>query len=151
MSKESAYARLIMKELSATLKEFIAKQELLRLAYTGSRGYPHVVPVWYVIINNEYYVGTGAASAKRKAVEKDARVGWVIDGGERHSYKGASYYGLAEEVTDSGLRAEVYCRLGEKYFGSENDPKFVEIYGEANDAETVYWRLKAQDVFAWEY
>ncbi len=140
-----------MKELSATLTEFIAQQELLRLAYTDGRGYSHVVPVWYVVINEECYVGTGAASAKRKAVEKDARVGWVIDGGERSSYKGASFYGLAEEVTDSSLRAEVYRRLGEKYFGSESDPKFDEIYGEMDDAETVYWRLKAQDVFAWEY
>jgi len=34
---------------------------------------------------------------------------------------------------------------------SQSDPKFVEIYGEVDDAETVYWCLKAQDVFAWEY
>ena len=140
-----------MKELSTTLLEFIEKQELLRLAYTDSNGYPRVVPVWYVIVNNEYYVGTGAASAKRKAVEKDSRVGWAIDGGERPGYKGASFYGVAEEVVDSHLRAEIYRKLGEKYFGSDKAPKFVEIYGKVDDAETVYWVLKAKDVFAWEY
>src|SRR5215813_11373912 len=110
-------------ELSASLKEFIEKQELLRLAYLSSDGHPHVVPVWYVIIDDECYVGTGATSAKRKAVERDARVGWVIDGGEKPGYKGASFYGVAEEVTDSGLRAAVYRQLGEKYFGSASNPK----------------------------
>jgi nitroimidazol reductase NimA-like FMN-containing flavoprotein (pyridoxamine 5'-phosphate oxidase superfamily) len=140
-----------MKELSATLKEFIEKQELLRLAYLSGDGHPRVVPVWYVIIDDECYVGTGATSAKRKAVERDARVGWVIDGGEKPGYKGASFYGVAEEVTDSSVRAAVYRKLGEKYFGSESHPKFVEIYGAVDDAATVYWRLKAEDVFAWEY
>jgi nitroimidazol reductase NimA-like FMN-containing flavoprotein (pyridoxamine 5'-phosphate oxidase superfamily) len=140
-----------MKELSATLKEFIENQELLRLAYTGGTGHPRVFPIWYVIINDDCYVGTGATSAKRKAIEKDARVGWVIDGGERPGYKGASFYGVAEEVTDGDLRAAVYRQLGEKYFGSASDPKFVEIYGAVDDAATVYWRLKAEDVFAWEY
>src|SRR5262245_6397326 len=140
-----------MKELSTTLKEFIEKQDLLRLAYTDSNGHPRVVPVWYVIVNDDCYVGTGAKSAKRKAVERDSRVGWVIDGGERPAYKGASFYGVAEAVTDPRVRAEVYRKLGEKYYVCDRDPKFVEIYGEVDDAETVYWRLKAKDVFAWEY
>jgi nitroimidazol reductase NimA-like FMN-containing flavoprotein (pyridoxamine 5'-phosphate oxidase superfamily) len=140
-----------MKELSATLKEFIENQELLRLAYLGGSGHPRVLPVWYAIVDGECYVGTGATSPKRKAVERDPRLGWVIDGGEKPGYKGASFYGVAEEVTDSGLRAAVYRKLGEKYFGSESHPKFVEIYGEVDDAATVYWRLKAEDVFAWEY
>lgn len=140
-----------MKELSATLKGFIEEQELLRLAYADGNGYPRVVPLWYVVINDDCYVGTGAASAKRKAISKDSRVGWVIDGGERPGYKGASFYGVAEEVTDTRLRTEVYRKLGEKYFGSDNDPKFIEVYGAVDDADTVYWRLKAKDVFAWEY
>jgi nitroimidazol reductase NimA-like FMN-containing flavoprotein (pyridoxamine 5'-phosphate oxidase superfamily) len=140
-----------MKELSATLKEFIEKQELLRLAYLSSTGHPRVLPLGYVIIHDDCYVGTDATSAKRKAVARDARVGWVIDGGEMPGYKGASFYGVAEEVTDSALRAEVYRKLGEKYFGSASHPKFVELYGAVEDAATVYWRLKPEDVFAWEY
>jgi len=140
-----------MKELSPSLKEFCEKQELLRLAYTDARGYPHVLPLWFVVMHEDYYVGTGATSAKWKAVKRNPRVGWVIDGGAKGSYKGASMHGRAEEVTDQKERALIHRWLGLKYFGSVEDPKFVEIYGESDDRETVYLRLKSEGIISWEY
>ena len=140
-----------MKELSPTLKEFCEKQELMRLAYTDSRGYPRVIPVWYVIIDDDYCVGTDAGSAKAKAIKRDPRVGWVIDGGTDFKYKGVSMYGRVEEVTDGETRANVYRALGTKYFGSADHPQFKEIYGEADDEKTVYYRLKGEDGISWEY
>jgi nitroimidazol reductase NimA-like FMN-containing flavoprotein (pyridoxamine 5'-phosphate oxidase superfamily) len=140
-----------MKQLSDTLKEFCEKQELVRFAYVDGSGYPRAVPLWFVIINDEFYVGTGATSAKRKAVERDSRVGWVIDGGERSHYKGVSERGHVEEVTDSGLRRRIYDALSVKYFGSTGHPKFVEIYGQVDDGDTIYWRLVSEDRISWEY
>jgi nitroimidazol reductase NimA-like FMN-containing flavoprotein (pyridoxamine 5'-phosphate oxidase superfamily) len=140
-----------MKQLSDTLKEFCEKQELLRFAYIDESGYARAVPLWFVIINDDCYVGTGATSAKSKAVKRDPRVGWVIDGGERSHYKGVSDRGHVEEVTNMNLRQQVYDALSVKYFGSTGHPKFVEIYGQVDDADTVYWRLIAEDRISWEY
>jgi nitroimidazol reductase NimA-like FMN-containing flavoprotein (pyridoxamine 5'-phosphate oxidase superfamily) len=140
-----------MKELSATLKEFIDKAELLRVAYLDPKGYPRVVPLWFVVRDGQYYFGTGATSPKMKALEKDPRAGWVIDGGENFKYKGLSARGHAEKVTDQGLRAEIYRALCMKYFGSTDHPEFVKIYGQADDAETVYVGLKEEGGASWEY
>lgn len=141
----------MMKEMSPTLKQFCEKEELLRLAYLDSKSYPRVVPVWFAVLDGDYYVGTGAGSAKWKAIQRNPKTGWVIDGGPMTAYKGASMRGMAEEVTDSELRARIYEALGKKYFGSTEHPKFIEIYGAANDTETVYFRLKAEDGLTWEY
>jgi nitroimidazol reductase NimA-like FMN-containing flavoprotein (pyridoxamine 5'-phosphate oxidase superfamily) len=140
-----------MKEMTSTLKEFCEKQELLRVAYTDASGYPRAVPVWYVALDAEYYFGTDRTSPKWKALERDPRVGWVIDGGTNGKYKGASLYGQAEEVQDAGLRARIHEALGLKYFGSADHPEFIKIYGQADDAETVYLRLRSEDGFFWEY
>jgi nitroimidazol reductase NimA-like FMN-containing flavoprotein (pyridoxamine 5'-phosphate oxidase superfamily) len=140
-----------MKELSATLRKFIEKAELLRLAYLDSKGYPRVAPLWFVVIDGECYTGTGAKSPKMKALETDSRAGWVIDGGEQHKYKGLSQRGRAEKVAGQELRSEIYRQLGMKYFGSSDHPQFIQIYGKADDAETVYLRLKAEDGTSWEY
>jgi hypothetical protein len=140
-----------MKELSPVLKEFTEKQELLRLAYTDNRGYPRVVPLWYVVIDGEHHIGTGAGSAKMRAINRDPRVGWVIDGGENGSYKGVSMYGRAEQVTGAEGRAKIHRALGMKYFGAADHPKFKEIYGEPDDQETIYLRLKGEDGISWEY
>lgn len=123
----------------------------MRLAYVDRRGYPRVVPVWFVMSDGAYYVGIGTISAKWKAIQRDARVGWVIDGGTQGSYKGASMRGRAEEVRDSAARATVHTALGLKYYGSAEHPRFIEIFGQADDPETMYLRLVPEDGLTWEY
>ncbi|HSB08913.1 MAG TPA: pyridoxamine 5'-phosphate oxidase family protein [Blastocatellia bacterium] len=140
-----------MKRLTQTLKQFCENQELLRLAYVGTNGTPHAVPVWYVIVGREHYIGTGAESAKWKAIKLEPRVGWVIDGGKKGRYKGVSMFGKAEEVGDRKLRAKIYRAFGEKYFGSADHPKHIEIWGEIDEPGSVYIRLKPEDGFWWEY
>ena len=138
-------------ELSPTLQAFCEHEELLRLAYLDRQGFPRVVPVWFVIIDGAYYVGTSATSAKWRAMQRDARIGWVIDGGPRSGYKGASLRGHAEEVHDTAMRARVYEALGGKYFGTLEQAKFIEIFGRVDDPETVYLRLVPEDGLTWEY
>ena len=139
-----------MKRLSSTLKSFIAKQELLRIAWTEGRG-TRVVPVWFVILDRRYYIGTGSKSAKWRAMKKRPLVGWVIDGGQKSKYKGLSMHGRAEEVKNRKLRARLYAAFGKKYFGSPEHRKHKEIWGEVYDPETVFIHLKPADGFGWEY
>jgi len=138
-------------ELSPTLQVFCQHAELLRLAYLDRQGFPRVVPVWFVIIDRAYYVGTGTTSAKWRAMQRDARIGWVIDGGPRSGYKGASLRGRAAEVRDATMRARVYDALGKKYFDTPEDAKFIEIFGRVDDPATVYLQLIPEDGLTWEY
>jgi nitroimidazol reductase NimA-like FMN-containing flavoprotein (pyridoxamine 5'-phosphate oxidase superfamily) len=138
-------------ELSPTLQAFCEHEELLRLAYLDRQGFPRVVPVWFVMIDGAYYVGTGATNAKWRAMQRDTRVGWVIDGGPRSGYKGASLRGYAEEVRDATIRARVYEALGRKYCGTSDAAKFVEIFGRVDDPESVYLRLIPEGGLTWEY
>ena len=138
-------------ELSPTLQVFCQHAELLRLAYLDRQGFPRVVPVWFVIIDRAYYVGTGTTSAKWRAMQRDARIGWVIDGGPRSGYKGASLRGRAAEVRDATMRARVYDALGKKYFDTPEDAKFLEIFGRVDDPATVYLQLIPEDGLTWEY
>ena len=138
-------------DLSPTLQAFCEQAEILRLAYLDRQGYPRVVPVWFVQLDGACYIGTGTSSPKWKAMQRDARVGWVIDGGQRSHYKGASMRGHVEEVQEATVRARVYEALGRKYFGVPNDPQFITIFGHVNDPETVYLRLVPEDGLTWEY
>ena len=140
-----------MKELSTRLKELCESSELLRLAYIDERGYSRVVPVWYVLMNGAYYFGTYPTSAKFKAIKREPRVGWAIDGGDKPKYWGVSLYGKALEVSDPQEREAVYRALGDKYFGTTDDPTFLEIYGKVDDEQTVYLRLTPEDGTSWEY
>jgi nitroimidazol reductase NimA-like FMN-containing flavoprotein (pyridoxamine 5'-phosphate oxidase superfamily) len=138
-------------ELSPTLQAFSAEAELLRLAFLDRQGYPRVVPVWFVQLDGAYYIGIGTTSAKWKAMQRDSRVGWVIDGGTRGHYKGASMRGRAAEVREASERARVYEALGQKYFTAADHAEFVNIFGQVDDPETVYVRLVPDAALTWEY
>lgn len=138
-------------DLSPTLQAFCAQADLLRLAYLDRQGYPRVVPVWFVPLDGVYYIGIGRSSAKWKAMQRDTRVGWVIDGGQRSHYKGASMRGHVEEVQEATGRGRVYEALGRKYFGALEDPQFIAIFGHIDDPATVYLRLVPEDGLTWEY
>jgi len=139
-----------LKKLTKSIKDFCTKQELLRLSYI-ERDYARVVPVWFVVIGGNYYVGTYVKSPKWKAIKRKPRVGWVIDGGVPNHYRGLSMFGSAEEVTDRKLRGRIYREFGKKYYGSADDPKHKEIWGEVDDPASVFMQLKPKDGFWWEY
>jgi len=139
-----------MKKVTAKLKEFCEKQELLRLAYIDKK-HPRVIPVWFVVLGRNWYVGTYVNSPKWKAIRRKPAVGWVIDGGKQGKYKGISMFGTAKEVTNKKLRTQIYVALGKKYFGTADHPKHIEIWGKVDDPSSVYIELKAEDGSSWEY
>ena len=141
----------MMQELSPTLQAFCEQAELLRLAFLDRQGYPRVVPVWFVWLDGAYYIGIGPTSAKWKAMQRNSRVGWVVDGGTRSHYKGASMRGRAEEVREAAWRARVYDALGQKYFGAADDAEFIKIFGQADDPDSVYVRLIPDAALTWEH
>jgi nitroimidazol reductase NimA-like FMN-containing flavoprotein (pyridoxamine 5'-phosphate oxidase superfamily) len=138
-------------KITPRLKQLTEKADLLRLSYLDEKGFPRVVPLWFAAVGGEYYVGTGKNSRKWKAIGRNSRAGWVIDGGEDRKYWAISAYGQAQEVTDLDQRAAAYRELGVKYFGSPDHSRFIEIYGKVDDAETVYFKLKQEGASAWEY
>jgi nitroimidazol reductase NimA-like FMN-containing flavoprotein (pyridoxamine 5'-phosphate oxidase superfamily) len=141
----------MMQALSPTLQALVEQAELLRLAFLDSRGYPRVVPVWFVLIEGAYYIGIGTTSAKWKAIQRNPRVGWVIDGGARSHYQGVSMRGLAEEAREASNRARVYHALGQKYFGTADEAEFIDVFGQVDDPESVYVRLTPDAALTWEH
>lgn len=142
---------LMSTDLSPTLQAFCEQAELLRLAYLDRQGYPRVVPVWFVQLDEDYYIGTGTGSAKWKAMQRDTHVGWVIDGGPRSHYKGASMCGHVVEVREATGRGRIHEALGRKYFNAPDDPQFIKIFGHVDDPATVYLQLVPEDGLTWEY
>lgn len=137
-----------MRRIPPHLKEFCRSQKILRLAFLDGKGNPHVLPLWFVTFGNDFFFGTDRGSAKGRALRKNPRVGWLIDGGaSARTYKGVSFWGRAEEVTDPRLWRKVWRALGTKYYGSPQSRAFQELY----TPETLIVRLRPEGVFFWDH
>lgn len=62
-------------------KEFLKSQKILRLATIDSSGNPHIVPVWYMYVNEKFYIGTNTKTKKAKNIKNNFKVSFCIDTG----------------------------------------------------------------------
>jgi PPOX class probable F420-dependent enzyme len=93
--------------------EFIDSQRIVSVASFGPRGWPHVMPLWYVPRDGEIWIYTYAKSQKVRNLERDPRATLLIESGhEYNELKGVmieaeadiqsdieTVYPLAEELT----------------------------------------------------
>jgi nitroimidazol reductase NimA-like FMN-containing flavoprotein (pyridoxamine 5'-phosphate oxidase superfamily) len=62
-------------------KEFLKSQKILRLATIDSFGNPHIVPVWYMFVNDKFYVGTNTHTKKARNIKKNPKIAFCVDSG----------------------------------------------------------------------
>lgn len=71
-----------MAELSLddpVVAELIEGANLARLAYVGANGRPHVVPIWFALIDGDIVMVTGPKADKVRALEQNGAVALTID------------------------------------------------------------------------
>ena len=62
-------------------RELIDSERVVVVASMGPRGWPHLMPLWYVPRNGEIWIWTYAKSQKVKNLERDPRATLLIETG----------------------------------------------------------------------
>ena len=68
----------------AEVEAFLAGQRVLVLATTGRDGWPHVMPLWYVLRDGVPSATTYRASQKVRNLERDPRCTLQVEAGDRY-------------------------------------------------------------------
>ncbi len=118
----------------------------LRLASTGTDGYPRVVSVWYAFADTALLCVSHRKSALVKLLQRDPRVGFEISPNEP-PYHGARGQGRASmtPLGDSDL-LEV---LLERYLGQQESR--VGNWLLSRKAEEMLIRVEPERIFTWDY
>ena len=78
--------------------------------------------MWYVREGDELLIVTGVGSQKHRNMERDARVGVVVDRRER-PYRALMIQGRA--MSDATTAADLRPRLAERYLSTEDAATFL--------------------------
>ena len=65
--------------------ELLDSERIVVVASLGSRGWPHVMPLWYVPRNGEVWIYTYAKSQKVRNLERDPRATLLIEAGHEYT------------------------------------------------------------------
>jgi general stress protein 26 len=63
---------------------FLDAQKVMACATHGVTGWPHVVPLWYVLRDGQVWGWTYAKSQKARNLERDARATLELEAGDRY-------------------------------------------------------------------
>ena len=131
------------------LKRLLLRETLGVLASVNPDGTPHAAPMWYVVIGEDVYVETRAAS--RKARNLRARPGFALSVGLATLGPSAMLRGRATEVEDAETRARVRRRTAVRYFGSEDHPSARNLAGLYESMGSSVFRLQVERAVSWDY
>jgi general stress protein 26 len=68
----------------AEVASFLANERTVTCATMGPRGWPHLMPLWYVLRGPRLWAWTYAASQKVRNLERDPRVTLQVEAGEQY-------------------------------------------------------------------
>lgn len=112
------------------IREFIEQSRTATMATIGPTGMPHLVAMWYGVIDGTIWFETKAKSQKVQNLRRDPRIVCMIEAG--HTYdtlRGVSLEGRAEIVEDPDQLWQVGVSVWERYSGpyTEERRPFVEV------------------------
>src|SRR5438477_1917183 len=106
----------------AEIRAFLAEQRTLQVATIDHDGYPHLVAMWYVLINDEVVFWTYAKSQKAVNLRRDPRLTCLVETGERYEeLRGVQIKGRAVINDERATVQQTGEAIWERYTGPLND------------------------------
>jgi PPOX class probable F420-dependent enzyme len=132
------------------IKAFVEGQRTANLATLGATGHPHVVAMWYAVIDGQVWFETKAKAQKTLNLRRDPRATVLLEDGLTYdTLRGVSFEGSAVVVDDPEALWAVGVSVWERYTGpySEEMRPFVEVM--LNKRVAV--RMDVERVRSWDH
>jgi PPOX class probable F420-dependent enzyme len=83
-------------------RELVESERVVIVSSLGPRGWPHSMPMWYVVRDGEIWVWTYAKSQKVRNLERDPRATLLVETGYEYTeLRGVQIEAVAELIRDT--------------------------------------------------
>ncbi|MCC7365304.1 MAG: pyridoxamine 5'-phosphate oxidase family protein [Dehalococcoidia bacterium] len=130
---------------------FLDEGWTLQVASIGPGGFPHLVAMWYVVIDGKLHFTTFGKSQKILNLRRNPKMSAMLESGKGYSeLKGYVVEGEAEIIEDTPFTAKVMALVGAKYNGipvsTETPEAALKV---ASKRVTV--RINPVDTYSWDH
>ena len=99
---------------------FLESERVVVCATNGRDGFPHLMPLWYVVRDGEVWAWTFAKSQKVRNLERDARAAIQVEAGDTYDQlRGVMFKCDVEVIRDTSQVAELGREIFARYGGVE--------------------------------
>jgi PPOX class probable F420-dependent enzyme len=131
--------------------EFLEVQRVVICATIGPRGWPHLMPLWYVVREGDIWAWTYAVSQKARNLERDRRATLQIEDGEQyHELRGVMIEAVATIHRPVEVVADVGAEIFSRYAGGEREEGFADAV-RAQAQKRVALQFSAERIATWDH
>ncbi len=143
--------RAQIKLTAAEQADFLEQQRVVICATNGPRGWPHLMPLWYVVRDGEIWAWTYAKSQKVRNLERDPRATLQIEDGDSYDELcGVMIEARTELHREYAVVVALGAQLLARYGGGEVTPE-IEAAVASQAAKRVAMRFAAQRTTSWDH
>ncbi len=129
---------------------FLEEQRTLQVATIDHDGFPHLVAMWYTLIDNELAFWTYTKSQKAVNLRRDPRLTCLVEAGERYDeLRGVQIKGQAVLKDDRETVQRLGEAIWERYTGPLNEHTRPMV--EAQAAKRVAIVVKPLEIVSWDH
>jgi PPOX class probable F420-dependent enzyme len=133
-------------------RELLERQRIVVVSSLGPRGWPHSMPLWYVLRDGDIWIYTYAKSQKVRNLERDPRATLMVETGHEYfELRGVEIEAEAEIHRDLETTFEVGKELTIRYGqGAEiDDATAGALRGPARKRVAIHFRPKR--IATWDH
>lgn len=142
--------RSLIRMTDDEIRAFLEEQRTLQVATIDHDGYPHLVAMWYVLLNDEITFWTYAKSQKAINLRRDPRLTCLVETGEQYNeLRGVQIKGRAVINENREFVQKVGEAIWERYTGPLNESTQPMVIAQA--AKRVVVTVKPVEIVSWDH
>jgi PPOX class probable F420-dependent enzyme len=131
---------------------FLDEEKTVICATNGHDGFPHLMPLWFVVRDGTLWAWTYAKSQKTKNLERDPRATLQIEAGERYEeLRGLMLRTEAHIHRDEATKRGFVAELAERYAPPGVDPADVQAGFEGQIPKRVAIEFRETGRVSWDH
>jgi PPOX class probable F420-dependent enzyme len=137
--------------IEAEIQSFLDEQRTMAVATIGRDGFPHVVAMWYTLVDGKPAFWTYAKSQKALNLRRDLRVTCLVETGEAYGeLRGVQIKGRATLIEDAADVLRLGEAIWERYTGGPLDDAMRQMVA-AQARKRVGVIVEPVEVVTWDH
>jgi nitroimidazol reductase NimA-like FMN-containing flavoprotein (pyridoxamine 5'-phosphate oxidase superfamily) len=132
-------------------QEMLANGHTLQVASNGVKGFPHLVAMWYVVLDGQIVFTTFRKSQKVLNLQRNPKITVMLESGLKYNeLRGFVIEGTAEIIDDLQYTAKVMSHVGAKHNNMPIPTETPEaVMPQAS--KRVVIRVKQDNIVTWDH
>jgi len=136
----------------AEIAAYLADQTILNVASIGPSGHPHLVAMWYVVMNGEIVFWTFGKSQKVLNLKRNPKITGLIESGDSYDQlKGLEVVGTARLIEDYDTILSIGKAVGLKYNGEGAISDAAMPFLEAQAKKRIGIAIEVERYVSWDH